>query len=53
MRSTEIDKDDVFLSNCGVFKIDTITGETWIYKERVDTQSILPNEVTGEWEPVN
>ncbi len=48
-----IEKDDIFLSSCGVFKIDTVTGETWIYKERVDTESILTNEVTGEWEPVN
>ena len=48
-----IDKDDVLLSNCGVFKIDTVTGETWIYTERVNTQSVLTNEVTGKWEPVN
>jgi len=48
-----IEKDDILVSNCGVFKIDTVTGETWIYKERVNTQSILSNEVTGEWESVN
>lgn len=48
-----IEKDDVLLSKCGVFKIDTVTGETWIYRERVNTQSVLTNEVTGEWEPVN
>jgi hypothetical protein len=48
-----LEKDDVLVSNCGVFKIDTVTGQTWIYKERINTQSIISNEVTGEWEPVN
>ena len=48
-----IEKDDVFISNCGVFKIDTVTGETWIYRERVDTQSVISNEITGEWVPVD
>ena len=48
-----IDKDDVYLSNCGVFKIDTVTGETWIYRERVNTQSVISNEIIGEWVPVD
>ena len=48
-----IQKDDILTSNCGVFKIDTVTGETWIYKERVNTQSVISNEVTGEWVPVD
>ena len=47
------EKDDVLMSTCGVFKIDTVTGQTWIYKERVNTQSILANEVIGEWVPEN
>lgn len=48
-----IEKDDILMSNCGVFKIDTVTGETWIYGERVNTQSIISNEVTGEWRRVD
>ncbi len=48
-----IEKDDLLVSNCGVFKVDTVTGDTWIYRERVNTQSVVKNEVTGEWEPVN
>ena len=48
-----IEKDDVLVSNCGVFKIDTVTGETWIYKERVNTQSVLSNDVNGEWESID
>ena len=48
-----IDKDDILMSNCGVFKIDTVTGETWIYGERVNTQSVISNEVTGEWRRVD
>lgn len=48
-----IEKDDIVVSSCGVFKIDTVTGETWIYRERVNTQSVLYNEVEGEWEPVD
>jgi hypothetical protein len=48
-----IEKDDVVLSTCGIFKIDTVTGETWIYRERVNTQSVLRDEVTGEWEPID
>jgi hypothetical protein len=43
------EKDDVPVSTCGVFKIDSVTGETWIYRERVNTQNILSNEITGEW----
>ena len=37
----------------GIFKIDTVTGETWIYKERINTQSVLSNEIIGEWMPVD
>ena len=44
-----IEKDDIQVSTCGIFRLDTITGETWIYRERVNTQSVLSNEVTGEW----
>ncbi len=48
-----IEKDDILMSNCGVFKIDTVTGETWIYRERVNTQSVISNEVIGEWRRVD
>jgi hypothetical protein len=48
-----IEKDDIQVSTCGIFKIDTVTGDTWIYKERVNTQSVLSNEIIGEWVPVN
>lgn len=48
-----IEKDDVHFSSCGIFKIDTVTGQTWIYRERVNTQSVVSDEVTGEWEPID
>jgi hypothetical protein len=47
------EKDDIQVSTCGIFRIDTVTGETWIYKERVNTQSVLSNEIAGEWIPVD
>jgi hypothetical protein len=48
-----IAKDDLYVSRCGVFRIDTVTGQTWIYRERVDTQSVVSDEITGKWEPVD
>ena len=47
------DKDDVYLGKMSVFRIDTVTGETWILEERVNTESIIANEYEREWERIN
>ena len=45
-------KDDVHVGRMSVFRIDTVTGRTWILKERVDTQSVISNEYEREWEEI-
>ena len=47
------DKDDVYLGKMSVFKIDTVTGETWILEERVNTESIISNEYEREWKRID
>ncbi len=46
-------KDDVYTARTGVFKIDTVTGQTWILSERVNTQSIVSNEYEREWQRID
>jgi hypothetical protein len=37
----------------GVFKIDTATGQTWIYKEVIDNRSIIEPSLSREWIPID
>jgi hypothetical protein len=46
-------KDDTMVTRGGIFKIDTMTGETWVLTERIDTQSIIDDEITRRWEPID
>jgi hypothetical protein len=48
-----VSKDDFIEATCGAFKIDTVTGEAWIYRERVDTQSVVSDDYDRKWEPIN
>jgi hypothetical protein len=41
--------DDVVLSRGGVFKIDTVTGQTWMLSERVSTGSIIAPGYDRKW----
>jgi len=47
------DKDDVYVGRVSVLKIDTVTGESWILSERVNTQSVISNEYEREWERID
>jgi len=48
-----VEKDDILERSCAMFKIDTVTGETWVFRERVKTQSILADEFERRWEPID
>jgi hypothetical protein len=37
----------------GVFKIDTATGRTWVYKEIMDNRSIIEPSFSREWIPID
>jgi hypothetical protein len=37
----------------GIFKIDTVTGQTWVYREVIDTQSIIEDQYVREWIPID
>lgn len=37
----------------GVFKIDTATGQTWVYKEVIDNRSIIEPSLSREWIPID
>jgi hypothetical protein len=43
------DKDDLYVGRVSVIKIDTVTGETWILRERINTQSVISNEFEWDW----
>lgn len=47
------DKDDLYVARTSVFKIDTVTGQTWVLNERVNTTSIISNEYEREWVPID
>ena len=43
------DKNDLYVGRASVIKIDTVTGDTWILRERINTQSVISNEFEWEW----
>jgi hypothetical protein len=45
-------KGDVYVNRMSAFKIDTVTGETWILNERINTQSVISNDYEREWERI-
>jgi hypothetical protein len=45
--------DDVFLTRAGVFKIDTVTGQTWMLTERMNTGSIIAPVSERKWVPLD
>jgi hypothetical protein len=45
--------DDVFLTRAGVFKIDTVTGQTWMLSERMNTGSIIAPVSERKWLPLD
>jgi hypothetical protein len=45
--------DDVLLSRGGVFKIDTVTGQTWMLSERINTGSIIAPVSERKWLPLD
>lgn len=47
------DKDDVYVGRMRVLKIDTVTGETWVLRERINTMSVISNESEWEWVKVD
>ena len=47
-----IEKDDIRVQSCAMIKIDTVTGQTWVYRERINTQSVVTNEYDAWWEPI-
>jgi len=36
----------------GAFKIDTVTGQTWLYREEVSFKGMLIEKTQGRWEPI-
>ena len=46
------DKDDVYVGRMSAFKIDTVTRETCILNERINTQSVISNDYEREWERI-
>jgi|GEM_PF-2871005 len=47
------DKDDVYVGRMRVLKLDTVTGETWVLDERINTISVISNESEWEWVKVD
>ena len=46
-------KDDVYVGRMSVIKVDTVTGETWVLSERINTMSVVSNESEWEWVPID
>ncbi|HVP57782.1 MAG TPA: hypothetical protein VMU02_06765 [bacterium] len=45
--------EDVLSTRGGIFKIDTVTGQTWMLNERVNTGSIIAPTSERKWLPLD
>jgi hypothetical protein len=46
---SRLEKPETFTTRPGVFKVDTVTGQCWVYSEKVDTESIIEDRHTRTW----